>query len=404
MATRSRTYLPTDWQLWVYEPVAGKFRLDFSTLGGADVLGGATDLGTIELLDLRIGSIELDDGSRPDQSIFSSFAPGTMSISAQLLTWSETTVKELYNGKAIYLTLKNEATNLHPTFGKNSIYFMGVIDSLDIQVDPINDITNLNFTASDFSSTVLNLPLSFAKTNIGKDIDIMQAFIDAKAANLVNPYLTLSLSGMLSTYEATGTIVATVGELIQDFIASDVAIYTPYYYQNYSAGYTLGRAMAASTVATTVTDGELIPEAITSNISIGQDGGNVPQSFDLSNSTGNYKSGVSWASASSNPLVYTATIDVPTAHLQTIADKVITYTQKIQPVELTVRSAQPFQTIVFDNDEGDYIWPLYFWRNGQRVKTTPTYTGGTYYHVVVGTSHSITPDAWMTTYQLLKGL
>jgi hypothetical protein len=209
---------------------------------------------------------------------------------------------------------------------------------------------------------------------------------------------------MLSTYEATGTIVATVGELLQDFIASDVAIYTPYYNQTYSAGYSLSRQMTAATVSTTFTDGELIPESITSNIAIGQDGGNVPQSFDLSNSTGNYKSGVSWASALSNPLVYSSTIDVPTAFLSTIAAKILSYTQKIQPVELTVRSAQQFQTIVFDNDEGDYIWPLYFWRNGQRVKTTPTYTGGTNYHIVVGTSHSITPDTWMTTYQLLKGL
>ena len=404
MATKSRTYLPTDWQLWTYTPVAGKFRLDFSTLGGSDVLGGSTDTGSIQPLALRIGSIELTDGSRPDQSIFSSFAPGTMSISAQLLTWSASLVGELYNGKQVYLTLKNEATNNEPTFGKNTIFFMGVIDGLDIQVDPINSITNLTITASDISSTVMNLPLSFAKTNIGKDIDVMGAFLEAKNNNLVNPYLNVSLSGMLSTYEATGTIIATFGDLVQDFINSDVAIYTPYYFQYYSGGYQLLRQMLATTVSTTFTDGELIPEAITSNIAIGQDGGNVPQSFDLSNSTGNYKSGVSWASASSNPVVYSATIDVPTEFLPTIAAKILSYTQKIQPVEVTVRSAQPFQTIVFDNDEGDYIWPLYFWRNGQRVKTTPTYTGGTNYHIVVGTSHSITPDEWTTTYQLLKGL
>ena len=90
--------------------------------------------------------------------------------------------------------------------------------------------------------------------------------------------------------------------------------------------------------------------------------------------------------------------------IPTIASKILSYTQKIQTTEITVRSAQSFQPIVFDNNEGDYIWPVYFWRNGQAVKTTPTYTGGTYYHLVVGTSHSITPDDWQTTYQLLKGL
>lgn len=404
MATKSRTYLPTDWTLWAYTPVSGKFRLDFSALNGADVLGGATDTGSVQAFPLRIGSIQLDDGQRPDQSVFSQFSPGTMALSAQLLSWSDTTVKELYNGKQVFLTLKNEATNSEATFGKNTIFFMGVIDSLDIQVDPINSITNLTITATDISSTVMNLPLTFAKTNIGKDIDIAQAFTDAKTANLINPYLFLTLAGMTSTYENTGSIVASFGEIMQDFLASDVAIYTPYYLQSYSGTYDLRRQMSASTVATTSTSGELIPESLTSNISITQDGGNVPQSFDLSNSTSNYKSGTSWASASSNPVVYTSTIDVPTSFLPTIANKILSYTQKIQTTEVTVRSAQSLQPIVFDNNEGDYIWPVYFWRNGQAVKTTPTYTGGTYYHLVVGTSHSITPDDWQTTYQLLKGL
>lgn len=404
MATKSRTYKPTDWTLWAYTPVAGKFRLDFSALNGADVLGGATDTGSIQAFPLRIGSIQLDDGQQPDQSVFSQFTPGTMALSAQLLAWSDTTVKELYNGKQIFLTLKNEATNSESTFGKNTIFFMGVIDSLDIQVDPINKITNLTITATDISSTVMNLPLTFAKTNIGKDIDIAQAFTDAKTANLINPYLFLTLSGMTATYENTGSIVASFGEIMQDFLASDVAIYTPYYLQDYSGSYSLRRQMSASTLTTTSTSGELIPESITSNISITQDGGNVPQSFDLSNSTANYKSGTSWASASSNPVVYSSTIDVPTSFLPTIASKILSYTQKIQTTEVTVRSAQSFQPIVFDNNEGDYIWPVYFWRNGQAVKTTPTYTGGTYYHLVVGTSHTITPDDWQTTYQLWKGL
>ena len=91
MTTTSRTYLPTDWQVWTYAPVAGKFRLDFSALDGADVLGGATDTGSVQAFPLRISSIQLDDGQRPDQSVFSQFTAGTMSLSAQLLTWDETT-------------------------------------------------------------------------------------------------------------------------------------------------------------------------------------------------------------------------------------------------------------------------------------------------------------------------
>lgn len=404
MATKSRTYLPTDWTLWAYTPVSGKFRLDFSLLDGTDVLGGATDLGSVQVFPLRIGSIQLDDGQRPDQSVFSQFAPGTMSLSAQLLTWSASTIKELYNGKAVYLTLKNEATNSHPTFGKNTIFFIGQIDSLDIQVDPINKITNLTLTATDVSSTAMNLPITFRKSGIGKDVDINQAFIDSKAAGLINSYLSLNLTGTIATYETTGTIVSSIGDIVTDFIASEVAIYTPYYLQDYAGTYDTRRQMTAKYVDTTSAAGELIPESIISNIAITQDGGGVPQSFNLSNSAANYTIGLASAGIMSNPLVYTATLDVPTSFLPNIANRILSYTQKVQPTEITVRSAQPFQQIVFDNNEGDYIWPQYFWRNGQAVKTTPTYTGGTYYHMVVGTSHSITPDEWQTTYQLLKGL
>ena len=404
MATKSRTYLSTDWQVWTYTPVSGKFRLDFSTLGGSDVLGGASDLGSIQVLDLDINSIQLDDGQQPDRSVFGSFQPGTMVLSAQIKTWSETFIKELYNGKPIYLTLKNEATNSHSIFGKNTLFFIGQIDSLAIDVDPINLVTNLTISATDVSSTVMNLPLSFTKTNLGKDLDIEQAFIDAKAAGYINPYLYLALDGMLSTFEATGTIVSSFGEILADFIASDVAIPTPYYFQQYSGGYELGRNLYAKTIATTGTSGELIPDSKTITMTISQDGQNVPTSFDLSNTTGVYSYGLTSASILSNPTIYTAVIDVPTAFLPTIANKILTYTQKIQPVQVTVNSARTYQTLVFDNNEGDYIWPQYFWRNGQEVKTTPAFTGGTYYHTIVGTSHSIDVDGWQTTYQLWKGI
>lgn len=404
MATRSRTYLPTDWQLWSYTPVAGKFRLDFSALNGSDVLGAVGDVGSIQVFDLDIAQINLDDGQRPEQSVFSSVNPGTMALSAQLKTWDETTVKELYNGKQVFLTLKNEATNLHPIFGKAAVFFIGNIDSLDIQLDPINSITNLTITATDVSATALNVPLVFSKTNIGKDIDIEQAFLDAKAAKLINSYLSLDLTGMLSTYENTGQITASFGEILNDFIASDVAIWLPSYSQAYSGSYTLERRLNIKTISTTSTSGQLIPESIISNIAVGQDGANVPTSFDIGNSTSTYTYGLQSASIASNPVVYTATIDVPTAFLPTIAAKILSYTQKIQPLEVSVRSAQSFQTIVFDNGSGDYIWPQYVWQNGSEVKTTPSFTGGTYYHTIVGTSHRITPDDWQTTYQLWKGL
>jgi hypothetical protein len=405
MATKSRTYLPTDWQVWVYTPVAGKFRLDFSALDGADVLGGSTDTGSIQPLALRINSIQIDDGQQPDQAVFSSFTPGTMSLSAQLLSWDSNIVKELYNGKQIFLTLKNEATNSHPTFGKNTIFFIGQIDNLDINIDPINHVTNLNIMATDVLSASMNTVFAYTKSNSGKDIDLAAAFTAAKTAGQINTYSFLGLSGMGSTYEATGTITRSFGELVSDFISSDVALVKTYIFQNWlGSAYELGRNLSMTTIATTGTTGETIPESLTAQMSVGQDGANVPTAFNISNSAAIYSYGTTTANTASNPQVYTATIDVPTVFLPTIANKISSYTQKIQPTQVTVRTAQSFQTIIFDNNEGDYIWPQYYWRNGQEVKTMPTYTGGTYYHQIVGTTHSIDVDGWTTTYQLWKGL
>ena len=412
MATKSRTYLPTDWQVWVYTPVAGKFRLDFSALDGADVLGGSTDTGSIQPLSLRINSIQIDDGQRPDQGVFSSFIPGTLSLSAQLLSWDANTVKELYNGKQIFLTLKNEATNSHPTFGKNTVFFIGQIDNLDISVDPINQVTNLSIYATDVASSAMNFPIALTKsTTTGKSVQLNGALSNAKADGFISSYLSFSFIDLLtSTYETNTTQTKSIGDWITDYISSSVGIYVPYIY-TYDSGYGLVATRVCNffTANSLVKNGELIPESIIGQISVSQDGANVPNAFNLTNSTATYSYGTTTANTTGNPTIYSAQIDVPTSQLQTIANQISQYSQKIQPTQVTVRTAQSFQQITFDNTRpfgafSDYVLPKYFWVNGQEVKTMPTYTGGTYYHMVVGTSHTIDVDGWTTTYQLWKGL
>jgi hypothetical protein len=410
MATKSRTYLPTDWQLWVYTPVAGKFRLDFSALNGADVLGGATDLGSFQVFPLRIGSIQLDDGQRPDQSVFSQFAPGTMALSAQLLAWSDTTVKELYNGKKVYLTLKNEATNSHPTFGKNTVFFSGFIDSLNIDVDPINKITNLTVTAVDILGGALNVPVSIARTTTIEKYGTLTTALDSLRGTYFDTECTFSLFDSTGAfYETNATAVNTMGTWLADYVASGVILITTKD-QNRLSGTTVAyqRTISGLTIAANSKTGVEIPESITSGIVISQDGANVPTAFDLSNSAANYNFGTTSASILSNPTIYSTTLDMPTSQLPNVANKILQYTNAIQPTQVTVRTAQSFQPIVFTNvmtiGDPEYFYPQYLWFNGQEVKTMPTYTGGTYYHMVVGTSHTITPDDWQTTYQLWKGL
>ncbi len=408
MPTRSRTYLPTDWQVWTYKSVAGKFRLDFSALNGADVLGAVGNVGSIEVLDIPITAIQLDDGQIPDQSVFFTFSPARMSLSSQIIDWDETLVKELYNGKQIFLTLKNEASTNHSQFGKNTVFFIGQIDNLEISVDPINLVTTLTISAVDISGAAVNVPVSVSKA-ISKGLAIENAFLAAQTAGQISPYLDFDLFATLGTsWEFAGTYTSTFGELMSEYVQGEVAEANGFFYQ-YKSGPTVYiiRNLFGRTISANSELGRLIPDDITTNIVIGQDGANLPTAFDLSNSSANYSYGTVSASILTNPTIYTATLDVPTLALKTIADQISQYTQKIQPTEVTVRTARSYQEIVFDNPSGggsEYFYPVNFYFNGEEVKTTPAFTGGTYYHTIVGTSHTITPDDWQTTYQLWKGL
>jgi hypothetical protein len=412
VASVSRTYLPTDWKVWTYAPVAGKFRLNFSTLGGSDVLGGSSDTGSIQVLDLEISTIEMQDGQQPDQSVFGSFVPGTLAVSAQLLTYDETLVRELYNGKLIFLTLENEAVNVHPTFGNNTVFFIGQIDSLDITVDPVNVVTNLTFTAVDVASAAMNFPITVT-TNVSKAYNVSNSIATAVARGEMSQYIDATgLLGVLgATFENIATVTKTMGEWMADYVAGEVAILYPtfdFYYDG--SNWVLRRALSGSTIAATSTVGtEAFLDRNTAGLVVNQDGANVPTAFDISNSTASYSFGTTTANTFSNPAIYSATIDVPTAFLPTIANKILEYTQKIQPTQITIQTATTNQAIVFNNARptfaNDYYLPETLYKVGQETRSYPDYLGGgTFYHRIVGISHTITPDYWQTTYQLWKGL
>jgi hypothetical protein len=407
MATRTRTYLPTDWKIWTYKPVSGAFRLDFSLLDGSDVLGQATDLGTIGVLELKINSIQLNDGQQPNNGVLFDFVPGTMSLSAQLLNWDETLVKELYNGKQIFLTLKNESSYSHPIFGQNTVYFIGTIDFLDIEIDPINRVTNLVITALDGFGTAMNTPITVDRY-LNKLDQFTTGLISAKNAGRVSQYISATdfTGGIGSTWEPTGVTYETFsfGDLLQDCITSGVNTISAYYLQNTSG--LLEHRLVGVTIPAKPVSGTAIPETIITNVLIGSDGGNVPTSFSLSNSTSNYSYGMELANTLTNQTIYNKTLDIPTNELNIIADKISQYTANTQPLQVTIKTAETYQPILFDDriPGSHYIYPKNHYINSVPVTTSLSFTGKTYYHYVIGTSHTITPDDWQTTFQLWKGI
>jgi hypothetical protein len=68
----------------------------------------------------------------------------------------------------------------------------------------------------------------------------------------------------------------------------------------------------------------------------------------------------------------------------------------------------PYQSITFDTAQaqsgGQYYFPTNWYANGTDLDIYMSYFGNVhYYSKIVGQSHEITPDSWLTTYQLLKG-
>jgi hypothetical protein len=394
--------------VWTYTPVAGKFRLDFSALNGADVLGAVGDVGSIQALAIEITGLEISDGGQPNNGVFGVYNPGTMVLSSSFENWDETLVKELYNGKEIYITLKNEATYTDPIFGKNTVYFIGFIDSLSITVDPINLVTNLTITATDVAGAAMNFPVVLRRTD-SKATALQLAIADATNAGQISPFIksTFLLGSLATSWEPiAGQTFSylTIGEGIDEYIAAEVATIATRYFQDNTGNiylYFEGETIVANSKA-----GRLIPDSITTNIVIGQDGANVPTAYNLANSVASYQYGGFADSQLSNPTIYTAQLDVPTASLKTVADQTSLYKPAIQPIEVTINSARSYQPITFDNTlyGYDYFYPSRHYWSGDEVKTTPAFTGGTYYHTILGTTHTITPDNWQTTYQLWKGL
>lgn len=411
MATTSRIYKLTDWQVWTYKPVAGKFRLDFSALNGSDVLGAVGDVGGMAVLDLPISGITIEDGGEVSQSVFGQVVPASASISASLNSWNASFVKELYPGKPLTITLKNQSVVDIDVYGRNSVFFMGNISDSSYDVDPIASVTTFTINAQDIITNALNQQMQVNK-NVGtKNASFNLSYLDNEA--LFDNHLTVqgNTTPYLSYYEFGGLETKSLGEWVDDHIATYVSIPTNYW-EVFSGA--LKRYMILEGMHDTPTSGVQVTDSVVTNVIMATDGANKPTSFNLSNSTVSYINGQTDTSILTQANQYSATIDVTDAvELSRVATEIGLYKPALSPTSITIKTATPNQTIVFDNNkpgnDSQYYYPNNFYHNGTDLDVYLAYfaQGGTtphYYTRIIGQSHEITPDSWNTTYTLLKGV
>ena len=407
MPTTTRTYLPTDWQLWVYTPVSGIWRWDFSEWDGGDDWGTAGQTGSMSVIDTEISSIELTDGLAPSNSVLGNVMGGSMTLTGRLNNWNSSFIAELYNGKEVTLTLKNQSDYDTDTYGRNSVMFHGTITGCSTIVNPDTKDVIFTITADDYFGMALSQIIAYQTSTI-----------DPKALSIEAALTTAALDGNLpgelyflfdtfsdNTNEFDEATSQTVGAILTDFIAGEVGMVYPIYNAQSPSGGIMPtwREVYLKPLATTLSPTWLLEDDVITNITMGNDGGDRPTSFQLSNTTANVELGSNQSGYLANINTYSNTIDTTIQGLQYVISTIQTGTNKLSPLVVEQITATTFNPITFVYDTYNR-YPDNLRRVGEEITVDSATLGETFDAIIVSTTHNIDPDNWITTLELSKGL
>jgi hypothetical protein len=412
MPSTTRTYLTTDWNLWVYTPVAGKFRLDFSLLNGPYVLSSTN--GTMAISDAEITSISINDGGELSLGSLASFNVPMATIGIKLVNFTKSMLAEYYPGKRIALTLKNEAsaTSSNITYGYNSVIFNGTITDAQLDLDPITNIAQLSLTATDYLSAILNSQITVIKnTSTDKGTLLYEkiySLVTSFSAEI--PYYEFGNLQLSDThYGAAVTQTDTVGTFLDEFYTSEVKF--PTYWLVEEAGAAAANAISYVSLYTNSWANQTVTPSKIGNIEIGNSASTVPTNFKLSATNGatlNINSSVS--SNPYNTINYSAQVDVlNSSELLGMYNKMIAVEPVVFPSTVEVIIARNYQPITFTNLQGIYSgskwYPNGFQFTGSSIVADLSQWGfsSTEAMIVTGKSIEVTTEDFRIIYTVTKG-
>lgn len=412
MATSTRTYLTTDWNLWVYTPVANKFRLDFSLLNGSDVLSSTN--GTMAISDAEITNIIISDGGDLFAGSLAPFNVPTATIGIQLINFTKSMLAEYYPGKRMALTLKNEAsaTSSNTTYGYNSVIFNGTITDAQLDLDPVTNIAQLTLTATDYLSAILNSQITVIKNTTSDKGTLLAekiySLVTSFSAEI--PYYEFGLLQLSDThYGAAATQIDTVGTFLDDFYTSEVKF--PTYWLLEEAGAAAAEAVNYVSLYTNSFASQTVTPSKIGNIEIGNSAATVPTNFELSATNGatlNINSSVS--SNPYNTINYSTQVDVlNSTELLGMYNKFIAVEPTVFPSTVEVVIARNYQPISFTNLQGIYSgskwYPNGFQFTGSSIVADLSEWGfsSTEAMIVTGRNIEVTTEDFKIIYTVTKG-
>jgi hypothetical protein len=419
MATSNRIYKSTDWQLWIYEPVAGKFRLDFSLIDGPDVLEASNE-GGMEIADIKIISIDISEGSSVSNGTITSFNPAQANISFSLENFTKTQLTEYYSGKQIVITVKNQVTNpalSNAVYGFNTPYFYGKVNTVSLSVDSITNLAVVNLAAEENLGELLNLPLSITKNTTDFATDLVLTKIDEISQKHPDEEYGIFVSGSGQThFGTTGLVTKNIGEWIQDMLDQEAACLYPVWVASgsnyFRRAYFLGfpNKLSGSPFAKTRTlDLNSIYE-----MNFDLDGNGKPTSMIIRTESGsvfNFGSG-DYSTLSENVSLDVSVDILNYAEAEELNRLRQSYKTELNVINIAVLNAYNNQEITFDNldlisgsSTGLLTRPETNLECGYKLILDLSEYGysSTESFFVLSKEHNITPDSWVTTYNLVKG-
>jgi hypothetical protein len=411
MATKSRIYKSTDWQIWTYVPEPNSFILDFSKLNSVDTLGLTT--GSVIPLDAKISEISITNGSEISNGIFSDIQPGSLNATLVIDDFDISISKKFLLNQDIWVTYKNAQSWDDPIFGKNTPAFMGKIRSSSISVDPKSQITTVDITATTVTEDNLNYQL-----RITKSFSYKQSLIRNACESVGINFAPKFFGGQMKTFADTKTEVKTLGEWLADCSITDMVIiydiieatagipgelrWEPFIETNFNYidspfGYPI----------TPVTEINLI------DLQMDWSGAGSPTGVTLTNYSNPdlvFQFGSSATDLTSGAFNYSGTVDVKDINeMVTLKNEMLSMFKTFAPISITTQIATNYQDIVFDDDyfynvPGYYLAPKGLVKIGFPVSIDlPSYGINNQKMMVTGRTMNITPDNWTVTYQLWKG-
>lgn len=408
MAVKTRTYLPTDWQLWNFVTTAGTFVLDFSELDGTDVLG--TSVGTMTVSTDELTGFEITQGGTPTQGIFNDFTPIILNATLRFKDFTPAVANRYLVNTPIWLSLKNEQTVDDPTLGKRTLWFKGFIDSFTSESSPDSEFTTVSITATSKGAVELNQLITITQSSSSE----MGAQIYSAA---LSQGITLGITkDLLSAGTYQFPTVATpqvrmLGEWLDNFsIAYSRQLYESMIALPADASGVVTYSQEIRNQPTFFSSNATFTDDEISNITFDWIGAESPTAVDLtlySNSATLYQYGNTNSQIGGS--VYTATIDVANlTQLTAIGQAKLFHNKKYLPATITVKTAETNQTISFKEEvsgaTSSWVNVDNFGLMADNITIDSTTFGVNEEMRVVGRTITVTPDIWTTTYNLWKAL